>query len=109
MQRVAQARLAHTPGLMLWTTTGVLLQGEGPAAPIWLRAVPQSERSVQAGVCAGETPLVRFPEKAARNGTQMDPRLCGKPGDAQDASSPYAATRTPPTSITLAPSKRSRM
>jgi hypothetical protein len=49
---------------------------------------------------------VRFPEKAARNGTQMDPRLCGKPGDAQEASSPYAATRTPPTSITLAPSKQ---
>ncbi len=49
IQRVAQARLTHTPGLVLWTTTEVLLQGEGPAAPIWLRAIPQSERPVRAG------------------------------------------------------------
>jgi len=49
MQRVAQARLAHTPRLLLWTTTGVLLQGEGPVAPIWLRAIPQVERTAQAG------------------------------------------------------------
>jgi hypothetical protein len=49
MHRVAQARLTHIPGLVLWTTTGVLLQGEGPAAPIWLRVVPQSGGPVQAG------------------------------------------------------------
>jgi DNA-binding MarR family transcriptional regulator len=50
IQRVAQARLTHTPGLVVWTTTGVLLQGEGPTAPIWLRAIPpQSERPLQAG------------------------------------------------------------
>src|SRR6266849_1872111 len=49
IQRVAQARLTHTPGLVLWTTTEVWLQGEGPAAPVWLRAIPQSERPVRAG------------------------------------------------------------
>jgi len=65
MQRVAQARLAHTPGLLLWTTTGVLLQGEGPAAPIWLRAVPQSERSVQAGGLCRRDPFGAIPGKSS--------------------------------------------
>jgi hypothetical protein len=64
MQRVAQARLAHTPGLLLWTTTGVLLKGEGPAAPIWLRAVPQSERSVQAGGLCRRDPFGAIPGKS---------------------------------------------
>ena len=41
MQRVAQARLTHTPGLVLWTTTEVLLNEHGPLAPIWLQGIPQ--------------------------------------------------------------------
>jgi hypothetical protein len=40
MQRVAQARLAHTPGVVLWTTTEVLLNEHGPLASIWLQGIP---------------------------------------------------------------------
>jgi len=39
MQRVAQARLAHAPGLVLWTTTEVLLNEYGPLAPIWVKTL----------------------------------------------------------------------
>ncbi len=39
VQRVAQARLGHTPGLVLWTTTEVLLNEYGSLAPIWLRGI----------------------------------------------------------------------
>ena len=40
MQRVARARLALPPGvvLMMWTTTLVLLNEQGPLAPIWLQS-----------------------------------------------------------------------
>ena len=36
MQRSALTRLAETSGLVLWTTTEVLLNEHGPIAPIWL-------------------------------------------------------------------------
>jgi hypothetical protein len=39
MQHVAQARLAHTPELVLWTTTEVLLHEQGPLATIWLQDI----------------------------------------------------------------------
>jgi len=48
MQRIAQARLTHSPGVVLWTTTRVLLNGHGPLAPIWLQAIPQHRQSAQA-------------------------------------------------------------
>jgi hypothetical protein len=41
MHRVAQAKLTHTPGLMMWTTTVVLLSELSLLAPIWLQALPQ--------------------------------------------------------------------
>ena len=37
MQHVALARLAHTPGLVLWTTTEVLLHEQRPLTTIWLQ------------------------------------------------------------------------
>ena len=37
MLRVAQARLASTPGLVLWTTTEVLLNEHGLLSPVWLQ------------------------------------------------------------------------
>ncbi len=40
MQRVAQAVLAHVSGLVIWTTTEVLLHEHGPLAPIWTRGLP---------------------------------------------------------------------
>jgi hypothetical protein len=49
VQRVAQARLTHTPGPVLWTTTVVLLNEYGPLAPIWLQTIPRSNQLVQTG------------------------------------------------------------
>ena len=45
MQRVALARLTSPAGLMVWTTTEVLLNEQGPLAPIWL----QSSQAAQSG------------------------------------------------------------
>ena len=49
MQRVAQARLTSPPGLMVWTTTRVLLDEQGPLAPIWLQRRSQSSQAAQSG------------------------------------------------------------
>jgi hypothetical protein len=38
MQRVAKARLTSPSGAMMWTTTKVLLNEQGPLAPIWLQS-----------------------------------------------------------------------
>jgi hypothetical protein len=40
MLSVAQTRLTHVPGLVLWTTTEVLLNMYGPLVPIWLKNSP---------------------------------------------------------------------
>ena len=45
MQRVAQARLTHTPGVVVWTTTAVLLNEHRPLAPIWLQGIPQRRQA----------------------------------------------------------------
>jgi len=49
MQRVAQARLTSPSGLVVWTTTMVLLNEQGPLAPIWLQCLPQSNQVAQSG------------------------------------------------------------
>jgi hypothetical protein len=49
VQRVAEASLAHTPGLVLWTTTEGLFQEQGPLAPIWLRGMPQPKQTSPPG------------------------------------------------------------
>ncbi len=49
MQRVAQAKLTHVSGLVMWTTTEVLLNELGPLAPIWLQGIPQSSQVAQSG------------------------------------------------------------
>jgi predicted transcriptional regulator len=45
MHRVAQARLTSPPGVVVWTTTRVLLNEQGPLAPIWL----QSSQAAKSG------------------------------------------------------------
>jgi hypothetical protein len=45
MQRVTQARLAHSSRLVVWTTTEVLLNEHGPLAPIWLSGIPGSRQA----------------------------------------------------------------
>ena len=49
MQYVAQARLAHTPGLVLWTTTEVLFHEQGPLATIWLQGIRQRSQAMWPG------------------------------------------------------------
>ena len=47
IQRVAQTSLAHVTGLVIRTTTVVLLQEQGPLAPIWSPCLPLPSRAVQ--------------------------------------------------------------
>ena len=47
VQRVAQDRLTLSLGVVLWTTTAVLLKDHGPLAPIWLQSTPQSSQVAQ--------------------------------------------------------------
>ncbi len=49
MQRVVQARLTHTLGVVVWTTTEVLLNEHRPLAPIWLQGIPQCRQAAQLG------------------------------------------------------------
>jgi len=49
MQRVALARLTSPPGLVVWTTTRVLLNKQGPLAPIWLQSRPRSSQAAHSG------------------------------------------------------------
>lgn len=49
MQRVAQTRIMSLAGLVLWTTTDVLLNEHGPLSPIWLQGMPQRNQEVQPG------------------------------------------------------------
>ncbi len=49
MQRVVQARLTNTPGVVVWTTTEVLLNEHSPLAPIWLQGIPQRRQAAQLG------------------------------------------------------------
>ncbi len=49
MQRVAKARLTSPSGAMMWTTTEVLLNEQGPLAPIWLQRRPQSSQAAPSG------------------------------------------------------------
>ena len=49
MQRVAQTRVMSSTGLVLWTTTDVLLSKYGPLSPIWLQGMPQRNQGAQPG------------------------------------------------------------
>ncbi len=48
-QRIAQDRLARTPGLVLWTKTEVLLHEQEPLATLWLQGISQPTRVSQPG------------------------------------------------------------
>jgi len=49
MRRVALAKLTHTSGAVLWTTTAVLLKERGPLASIWLQGIPPRSQAAQSG------------------------------------------------------------
>jgi Replication-relaxation len=49
IHRVAQATLLHTPGLVLRTTTEMLLNEHGPLSSIWLQDITQSSQLAQSG------------------------------------------------------------
>jgi hypothetical protein len=51
IHRVTHARLKHTPGLVVYTTTEVLLNDYGPQAPIWLLdPTERAQRAASASV-----------------------------------------------------------
>ncbi|SRR6266566_6696537 len=66
MQRVAQAKLTSTTGLVLWTTTGVLLNEQGPLAPIWLQSNPQSSQAAPSGSSLRQCVFDVIPGKKGR-------------------------------------------
>lgn len=47
LHRVAQDRLPHAAGPVVWTTTEVLLKANGPIAPIWMQVEAQSNQPVE--------------------------------------------------------------
>jgi len=49
VQRVAEASLAHTPALVLWTTTEGLFKEQGTLTPIRLRGMPQPKQTSPPG------------------------------------------------------------
>jgi len=49
MHRVAQARLAGTPGLVMHSTTASLLSAQGPLAAIWLQGFPRMNQPAASG------------------------------------------------------------
>ena len=61
MQRVAQARLTPTPGVVLWTTTEVLLHERGPLAPIWLQGIPPCSKAPCPGGSLRQCVFERIP------------------------------------------------
>jgi len=44
IQRAAQAGLAHTSGVVVWTTTEVLLNVHGLLAAIWMQHIPPRDQ-----------------------------------------------------------------
>lgn len=49
IQRVAQSNLSSITGLVIWTTTAVLLHEQGPLAPIWSSGPPQPGQVAKTG------------------------------------------------------------
>jgi predicted transcriptional regulator len=49
VQRVAQARLTQSAGLVVRTTTEVLFNEHGPLSPIWLQGLPQCSQAAKPG------------------------------------------------------------
>jgi hypothetical protein len=66
MQRVAQAKLTHVSGLVMWTTTEVLLNELGPLAPIWLQGIPQCNQTEQLNGSLRQHVFDLIPEKEVR-------------------------------------------
>lgn len=62
MIRVALSRLAHASGLVLWTTTEVLLNKYGAGAAIWLQHMPQCSQDVQLGGLLRQVIFATVPE-----------------------------------------------
>jgi hypothetical protein len=49
MHRLVQDSLTLSPGVVVCTTTAVLLKDHGPLAPIWLHGIPQSSQVAHSG------------------------------------------------------------
>ncbi len=49
MQRVAQAIVSNVSGLVVKSTSAVLLAENGPFAPIWVQSIPHIEHPIRSG------------------------------------------------------------
>jgi hypothetical protein len=65
MLRVAQTRLTHVPGLVLWATTELLLNEYGPLGPIWLQHISQLGQGGQPSGFIRQMIFEMIPEKIA--------------------------------------------
>jgi hypothetical protein len=63
MQRVAQARLTQSAGLVVWTTTEVLFNEHDLLFPIWLQGLPQRSQAVLLGSVLRQFLFNMFPAK----------------------------------------------
>jgi hypothetical protein len=63
MQRVAQDMLTRSPGVVLWTTTAVLLKDRGSLTPIWMQGKPQSSQVAQSDSSLRQCLFDMFPAK----------------------------------------------
>jgi hypothetical protein len=59
LTQVVRTRLAQADGLVVWTTTEVLLNTYGPLAPIWLRTIPKLSQVEQPGNVARQIIFAR--------------------------------------------------
>ncbi len=64
MVRIVRTRLAKAPGLVLWTTTEVLLNTYGPLVPIWLKNIPQRSQVQQLSNLRRQLIFDLVPEKS---------------------------------------------
>jgi hypothetical protein len=66
IQHVAQVMLAHVSGLVIWTTTAVLLREHGPLAPIWSPVLPLPHQAVQPAGSPRRCVFEAIPQEKAR-------------------------------------------
>ena len=65
LAHVVRTRLAQAPGLVLWTTTEVLLNEYGPLAPIWVKTIPTQSHIEQSSILLRQIIFDRVREKSA--------------------------------------------
>ncbi len=68
LQRAAQAGLARTSGVVVWTTTEVLLNEHGPLAPIWMQQIPARDQGGERSSSSRQSLFNSVPENKGAGG-----------------------------------------